>query len=113
MGDACCTVDAVAGQGLSLAFRQSLALAQALAREDLALYESAHREITRNAVRMTKLLRWMDASNALRRKVLRLFAARPERFAEMISVHIGNLPVDTLNAAARPILAGASFGPDP
>jgi len=99
VGDAGCAVDAVAGQGLSLAFRQSLALAKALAREDLAFYESEHSEIIRTPVRMTKLLRLMNANSTLRRKVLRFFAARPERFAEMISVHTGRSSGDVLNSA--------------
>jgi menaquinone-9 beta-reductase len=99
VGDAGCVVDAVAGQGLSLAFQQSLALAEAIARGDLALYESAHRRITRTAVRMTQLLLLMNASAWVRRKVLRLFAAKPEYFANMISIHAGESGPDALSAA--------------
>jgi len=88
VGDASCTVDGIAGQGLSLAFRQALHLADALAHGNLSSYESAHGRIIREPVRMTRLLLAMNASSALRRKVLRLFAARPELFAKMISVHM-------------------------
>lgn len=88
-GDASCTVDGIAGQGLSLAFQQSLALAEALAAGDLSLYVSAHRAITRNARRMTRLLLLMNSSVWMRRRALRLFAAKPALFSRMVSLHAG------------------------
>ncbi|MGD0957681.1 MAG: NAD(P)/FAD-dependent oxidoreductase [Candidatus Acidiferrales bacterium] len=98
VGDASCTVDGIAGQGMSLAFQQALALAEALGREDLAHYESAHRRITQTAACITRLLLLMNASTAIRRKALRLFAARPEVFAKIISIHAGELAPDALGA---------------
>jgi menaquinone-9 beta-reductase len=99
VGDASCTVDGVAGQGLSLAFRQALALADALARGNLALYQSAHQRIVRTATRMTRLLLLMNSSATIRRKALRLFATRPALFAKMIAVHAGETPSGSLRAA--------------
>jgi len=87
VGDASCTVDGIAGHGLSLAFQQALSLADALACGDSAKYEAAHRRIIRIPMRLTRLLLAMNASSALRRKVLRLFAAKPALFAGMISEH--------------------------
>jgi 2-polyprenyl-6-methoxyphenol hydroxylase-like FAD-dependent oxidoreductase len=98
VGDASCTVDGIAGRGLSLAFQQALCFAEALGRDDLPQYESAHRRITRTAIRMTRLLLWMNASAALRRKVLRLFDTRPALFSKMILVHAGECAPDTLGA---------------
>jgi menaquinone-9 beta-reductase len=100
VGDSGCTVDAITGQGLSLAFRQAVHLAEALAAGDLVKYESEHRRIVRTAVRMTQLLLWMNSSAALRSKVLRLFAARHDLFAKMISVHTGDSTPDALKASA-------------
>ena len=100
VGDASCTVDGIAGQGLSLAFLQALALGDALACGDLASYERAHVRITRTATNMARLLLLMDASSALRRKVLRLFAARPALFSKMMSIHTGETPAHDLNAAS-------------
>jgi menaquinone-9 beta-reductase len=100
VGDSSCTVDSISGQGLSLAFQQAVHLAEALAAHNLSRYESAHRRITRTAVRTTQLLLWMNSSPVLRRKVLRLFAARPALFAKMISVHTGKFSSDTLKATA-------------
>jgi menaquinone-9 beta-reductase len=99
VGDASCTVDGIAGQGMSLAFQQALALAEALRRENLTHYESAHRRITRTPARMARLLLLMNASAAIRRKALRLFAARPAVFAKMISIHAGEVAPDSLGAA--------------
>jgi flavin-dependent dehydrogenase len=99
VGDASCTVDGIAGQGLSLAFQQALHLADALANKNLAQYESAHRLIIRTPVRMTRLLLAMNANSALRRKALRLFAAKPALFAKMISIHTGEPTPGALNAA--------------
>jgi flavin-dependent dehydrogenase len=100
VGDSSGTVDAVSGQGLSLAFQQATCLAGALAAGDLAQYESEHRRISRAAERMTQLLLWMNSSATLRRKVLRLFAGRPSLFAKLISAHTGGSPPDALRASA-------------
>jgi 2-polyprenyl-6-methoxyphenol hydroxylase-like FAD-dependent oxidoreductase len=92
VGDSGCTVDAVSGQGLSLAFQQAHLVAGALAAGNLARYQSAHERLTLTAIRVTRLLLVMNSSAALRRKVLRLFALRPNLFAKMISVHTQSHP---------------------
>jgi menaquinone-9 beta-reductase len=99
VGDSGATVDAVSGQGLSLAFQQASCLAEALAAGDLARYESEHRRITRVPVRMTQLLLGMNSSAVLRRKVLRLFASRPGLFAKLISAHTGGSTPEALRAS--------------
>ena len=87
VGDASCAIDGIAGQGLSLAFQQALALGNALARQDLTHYAAEHRRITTVPVRITHLMLLMSSSAWLRRKVLRLFAANPALFANMIAIH--------------------------
>lgn len=99
VGDASGTVDGIAGQGLSLAFRQAEALGEALGRGDLAHYESAHRRIMHTAARMTRLLLLMSASTRIRRKALRLFAAHPNVFSKLISVHAGEAAPGALGPA--------------
>lgn len=99
VGDASCAIDGVAGQGLSLAFQEALALGEALGRGDLSLYERAHREITKTAVRMTQLLLLMDRSVWIRRKTLKLFAAQPALYSKMMAVHTGATPADSLRLA--------------
>jgi menaquinone-9 beta-reductase len=87
VGDASCTVDGVAGQGLTLAFQQAISLADALAAGDLSSYAAAHHHITENARRMTGLLLLMSRSAWIRRKVFRLFSSKPEMFKQMIALH--------------------------
>ncbi len=87
VGDASCTVDGIAGMGLSLALQQAIHLADALAHENLSRYVAAHRRLVRTPMRITRLLLVMNASSELRRKVLRLFAAKPALFAKIISIH--------------------------
>ena len=88
-GDASCSIDGIAGQGLSLAFQEAIALGDALARGDLRVYEHAHRKIIKTALLMTELLLLMDRSDWIRRKTLRLFAAQPALYSKMMSVHTG------------------------
>jgi len=87
VGDASCSVDGIAGHGLSLGLQQALALGDALAREDLSLYRAEHHRITKLPLRMTRLLLLMDFSTWIRRKALKLFEIQPEIFAKIISVH--------------------------
>lgn len=87
VGDASCAIDGIAGQGLSLALQQAVVLGETLGREQMAEYAAAHRRITTNAVRMTRLLLLMDKSASLRRKTLRFFAKNPAFFSRMISIH--------------------------
>lgn len=111
VGDASCTVDGVAGQGLSLAFQQAIKLADALSRGDLAQYRAAHSRIVRTPVRTTRLLLAMNTSSVLRRKALRLFAANAALFSKMISIHTGHSspealkPGDMLNLGWRVLWA--------
>jgi menaquinone-9 beta-reductase len=88
-GDAACSIDGIAGQGLSLAFQAASHLANALAREDLRTYAAAHREITRTPVNITRLLLLMARYAWIRKKTLRMFAAKPAFFSSMMSVHAG------------------------
>ena len=87
VGDASCSVDGIAGHGLSLGLQQAIALADALFLGDLRFYRSAHTKIVSMPLRMTRLLLLMDASAWVRRKTLRLFESQPELFAKIISVH--------------------------
>ena len=86
VGDASCTVDGISGQGLSLAFQQAIHFADALARNELGCYRSAHSRIFQSSVPMTRLLLSTDRSVWLRRKALRLFSGNPGLFSKLISI---------------------------
>jgi menaquinone-9 beta-reductase len=87
VGDASFTVDGITGQGLSLAFQQSLRLGEALASENLASYRIAHRLFMHAPARMARLLLLLDRHAWLRRRVLRMFSENPGLFTRMISSH--------------------------
>jgi 2-polyprenyl-6-methoxyphenol hydroxylase-like FAD-dependent oxidoreductase len=95
VGDASCSVDGIAGHGLSLGLQEALYLAEALAHGDLRFYEAAHRKIASLPERMTRLLLVMDRSSWIRRKTLRLFENKPELFSRIITIHTG-YPVDAV-----------------
>ena len=93
VGDASGSVDAITGEGMALSFRQALSLGKAMAANDLAIYQKAHSEmeILPQFMRRTMLL--MDKSATIRQRTLRALQSRPELFARMLSVHVGELPL--------------------
>lgn len=93
VGEASGSVDAVTGEGLSLAFRQALALARALEAGDLRQYEAAHRRIARVPRIMSRLMLTMDGHPNLRRRALRALAAEPACFGRMLAIHTGAMPI--------------------
>lgn len=90
IGDASGMVDAVTGEGLGLAFRQSEALAEALAREKPGLYRRAHRKLRRRSAAMARLMLAMDGRPSLQRRVLRALASERELFRSLLAVHTGH-----------------------
>jgi flavin-dependent dehydrogenase len=89
IGDASGSVDAITGEGMSLAFRQALALADAMAADDLEPYRIAHRRMSRRPACMAQLMLLLDRFPQLRPPVLRAFAAKPVLFERLLAVHAG------------------------
>jgi len=89
IGDASGSVDAITGEGLSLAFRQALLLADALVTGDLKRYQTAHRRMARRPAFMAQLMLLLDRFPKLRPHVLRTFAAEPAIFERLLAVHAG------------------------
>lgn len=86
-GDASGSVDAITGEGLCLAFRQSLALADALAAGDLSLYRQAHRTLARRPLFMSRLMLALDRGPRLQGAALRAIAWQPRLFQTLLSFH--------------------------
>jgi menaquinone-9 beta-reductase len=112
IGDASGSVDAVTGEGLTLAFRQAAALGAALEEGDLASYEAMHRRIGRMPLLMARLLLLMDEHDGLRKIAVRSLAARPHTFGRLLSVHVGarhpaGVSLDVLTLALR-LAAGSA-----
>src|ERR1019366_9352933 len=71
VGDASGSVDAITGEGLCLLFQHAAALAAALERGDLSLYQSEHRRVGRRAGLMARLMLLLDRNARLRRGGIR------------------------------------------
>ncbi|MEQ1948475.1 MAG: NAD(P)/FAD-dependent oxidoreductase [Bryobacteraceae bacterium] len=89
IGDASGSVDAITGQGICLAFQQVLALAGALANEDLESYEALHRKILWRPRVMANTLLLVDRYPLLRARVLPLLVAFPKLFGVLLAFHVG------------------------
>jgi flavin-dependent dehydrogenase len=87
VGEASGSVDALTGMGLTLAFRQAIALADALAADDLSLYQESHGQLSRvpNVIGSGLLL--MERNSRLRRLLLRAFASKPGLFSGLLAFH--------------------------
>jgi menaquinone-9 beta-reductase len=89
VGDASGSVDAISGEGLCLGFQQALALADAMERGNLSLYELAHRRLSVRPRFMADIMLTMDRWRWLRGRALPALAAHPELFGGLLAMHVG------------------------
>lgn len=89
LGDASGSVDAITGEGLAIAFRQALLLADALKASDLRLYAQGHRQLATTPHRMARLLLAMDRWPRFGHAALATVARRPELFRALLDLHTG------------------------
>ena len=106
LGDASGSVDAVTGEGLSLCFRQALALADAMAANDLKSYQQAHTTMMRLPYFMASTLLLLDRSPRIRAWTLDAFGRHPNLFAHLLGVHLGHPPFRFVGPSAL-LAAGA------
>ena len=90
LGDASGSVDAVTGEGLSLAFRQAISLADAIHTGDLASYQRSHLRMRRMPHLMASTMLLLDRSPFLRTCSINLLARIPWLFAKLLEIHIGH-----------------------
>ena len=88
VGDAAGYVDAITGEGLSLALHQSAALLEAFTADDLGSYPRRARDAAFVPEALTHLLLAIEARPRLRRRVLRALARDPELFERFLAVHV-------------------------
>jgi hypothetical protein len=82
-------VDAITGDGLLSAFRQANALADAIAAGEPKRYAAAHTQIAKAPQRMARMLLLLDRYPGLERRFIATMATRPESFAALLGVHVG------------------------
>jgi hypothetical protein len=84
-------VDAITGEGLCLLFQQAVALAGALAADDLGIYQTEHRRIGKRPEFMSQVMLLMGASGRLRHRAICAMAGQPRLFARLLAMHVGEL----------------------
>jgi flavin-dependent dehydrogenase len=99
LGDASGTVDAITGEGLSLAFQQAEALADAITQHSLSSYAAAHSRLRRRPIWMARLLSFLENEPWLQERVLQIFAGEPELFRRMLAAHVGDASTFSLATA--------------
>jgi flavin-dependent dehydrogenase len=104
VGDASGGVDAITGEGLRLAFRQSLALAEAMECGDLRQYERAHRKLARRPIWMGQVMLQLGRNARMRGRVLRMLQRNPRLFAGLLAIHVGRA------TTADAVVTGAQVG---
>lgn len=100
VGDASGGVDAITGEGLRLAFRQSAALADAMEAGDLREYQLAHRELQCRPLQMGKLMVELGRREVVRERVMRAMSDRQNLFTRMLAIHLGQATSRELVAAS-------------
>lgn len=96
VGDAAGYVDAITGEGLSVALHQAHALAEAVAQGDLAAYGRQCRSLDRTARWLTELLLGLQERPLLRRRAFRALARDPELFDRFLAIHVREAPLSRL-----------------
>ncbi|HRC88365.1 MAG TPA: hypothetical protein PK413_22485, partial [Thermoanaerobaculia bacterium] len=96
LGDAAGYLDAITGEGLSLAFHQALELAECLRQGDLARYRRRHAAIGRLPNAITRLVLALERHPKLRRRAIAALAAEPELFNRLVGIHSRALPLSQL-----------------
>lgn len=92
VGDAAGYLDAITGEGLSIAFHHAAALAAAWRTGALERYEAAHHRLAAIPDMMTLAMLAIDASPAVRRRALRALARRPAFFSMLLGLHAQQAP---------------------
>jgi len=89
IGDASGSVDSITGEGLALCFRQAIALAGAVERDNLIEYANEHAGISRLAHNMARMMLCLNRWPALERRSLKALASEQSLFQDLLSVHTG------------------------
>ena len=101
IGDAAGYLDAITGEGISLATAQALALRETvvpvlrtpgreiLTAQDLAAYSRAYHSIVRPYYRITRLVLWLSQHPAWVEMVIKILQSRPGLFQQLLSANMG------------------------
>lgn len=102
VGDASCSVDAITGDGLTLAIEQAASLAKALAQDDPQKYAREHRRIVRVPMMMSRLMLMLAERRWMRRRAITRLSNHPGIFARMLATHVGEFGAAQLTFRGLP-----------
>ncbi len=88
VGDASGSVDAIAGEGICLGFRQAEVLAKSMAVGDLSGYNRAHPRLAWRPYILANTMLQLDRSQAIQRCAMSVLSAQPWIFQKLLKVHI-------------------------
>jgi flavin-dependent dehydrogenase len=88
IGDASGSVDAIAGEGICLSFRQADILAKSLAKGDLSHYNRAHPRLALRPHLMARTMLQLDRGQFIRSCAMSVLQAQPWIFEKLLEVHV-------------------------
>ncbi len=91
IGDASGSVDAIAGEGICLGFRQAEILAKALVQGDLSSYNRRHPWLARRPHLMARTMLQLDRGQLVRNAAMSVLSAQPWIFRKLLEVHTGQV----------------------
>ena len=89
VGDASGYLDAITGEGLSLAFASAAALVEATVGDDVPAYARAWARARQQHIALTRLVLWVAARPSLRRRVIRALSGSPDAFRAFLALNTG------------------------
>jgi len=89
------------GDGLSISFRQALAISSALEAGNLSSYAAAHRRLAMEPLLMSCMLLSLDKYSWLRERAFQALASQPRIFAGMLALHSESSVAPALSAGGR------------
>lgn len=93
VGDASGYLDAITGEGISLALGQAEALARAIERGDLELYRREYRALTRPYYQVTSIILWLSQHPRLAARVVGALTRSEGFFRHLVSASMGVRPL--------------------
>ena len=74
---------------MTLAFRQAIHLADAIASNELSTYARAHKRVGRLPKLLGSAMLLMDRSTMIRERALKTLCAKPALFEHLLAIHLG------------------------
>ena len=87
IGDASGSVDAIAGEGICLSFRQAEILAKAMVKGDLSSYNRQHARLGLRPHLMANTMLQLDRGQLVRNCAMSVLSAQPWIFRKLLDVH--------------------------